>query len=50
MTGGRGPSGRSMPGWWKALLVAGAVLLAGGLVVGAWPDDPGPPPISGVAD
>ena len=50
MVGGRRLSGRSMPGWWKALLVTGAVLLAGGLVVGAWPGDSDPPPISGVAD
>ena len=51
MTGGPAPaaSGRSMPRWWKALFLTGALLLGIGLVATLWvDDDQGPAPVSGL--
>ncbi len=42
-------SGRLMPRWWKALFLAGALLLGVGLVASLWVDDDrGPAPVSGL--
>ena len=51
MTGGSAPaaSGRSMPRWWKALFLTGALFLGIGLVATLWvDDDQGPAPVSGL--
>ena len=51
MTGGSAPaaSGRSMPRWWKALFLTGALFLGIGLVATLWADeDRVPAPISGL--
>jgi len=51
MTGGPAPaaSGRSMPRWWKALFLTGALFLGIGLVATLWADeDRVPVPISGL--
>ena len=51
MTGGPAPtaSGRSMPLWWKALFLTGALFLGIGLVATLWvDDDQGPAPVSGL--
>ena len=42
-------SGSSMPRWWKALFLTGAMFLAVGLVATLWVDgDRDPAPVSGL--